>query len=81
MCYDHMGHGFFIEDGAEEGNVLAHNLGLGTKAGSGKLVPSDAIGNTTGGGRRAGLARLLLLVAAPWRRSQLQAWRTAAQRT
>lgn len=48
MCYDHVGHGFFLEDGNEEGNLLQGNLGLGTKAGSGKLVHSDAIKAPTG---------------------------------
>ena len=28
VCFDHVGHGFFLEDGVEEGNVFAGNLGL-----------------------------------------------------
>ncbi|HET9066716.1 MAG TPA: G8 domain-containing protein [Gemmatimonadales bacterium] len=28
VCYDHGGHGYFLEDGAESGNTLDHNLGL-----------------------------------------------------
>ncbi len=27
-CFDHAGHGFFLEDGNETGNELAHNLGM-----------------------------------------------------
>ena len=30
VCYDHLGHGYFLEDGAETGNLIAGNLGLGT---------------------------------------------------
>jgi cell migration-inducing and hyaluronan-binding protein len=30
VCYDHLGHGYFLEDGGETGNVIAGNLGLGT---------------------------------------------------
>ena len=30
VCYDHLGHGYFLEDGGETGNLLAGNLGLGT---------------------------------------------------
>ncbi len=43
VCYDHLGHGYFLEDGAETGNVIAGNLGLGTKttaAGEG-VLPTD----------------------------------------
>lgn len=28
VCYDHRGHGYFLEDGAESGNTFDHNLGL-----------------------------------------------------
>jgi len=31
VCYDHEGHGFFLEDGIEHGNVLAGNLGMRTR--------------------------------------------------
>jgi len=42
-CYDHAGHGYFLEDGIERGNVLAGNLGFGTHApaASSRLLPSD----------------------------------------
>jgi len=36
VCFDHIGHGYFLEDGVEVGNVLAYNLGLGTHS-----APSD----------------------------------------
>ena len=42
-CYDHVGHGYFFEDGAEVGNRLEGNLGFRTrrpKAGE-QLLPSD----------------------------------------
>ncbi len=43
VCYDHVGHGFFLEDGVERGNVLAGNLGMRTRApeASERLLPSD----------------------------------------
>ncbi len=43
VCYDHAGHGYFLEDGIERGNVLAGNLGFGTHAppASSRLLPSD----------------------------------------
>ena len=28
VCYGHWGHGYFLEDGIEEGNTFDHNLGL-----------------------------------------------------
>lgn len=43
VCYDHLGHGYFLEDGAESGNLIAGNLGLGTKTtaqGEG-VLPTD----------------------------------------
>lgn len=43
VCYDHLGHGYFLEDGAETGNTIAGNLGLGTKVtadGEG-VLPTD----------------------------------------
>ncbi len=44
VCYDHVGHGFFLEDGIERRNVLAGNIGFGTHAptASERLLPSDA---------------------------------------
>lgn len=44
VCYDHLGHGYFLEDGAETGNLIANNLGLGTRAPARgeELLPSDA---------------------------------------
>ena len=33
MCYDHLGHGFFLEDSVERHNVLDGNLGIATKFG------------------------------------------------
>ena len=43
VCYDHLGHGYFLEDGAESGNLIAGNLGLRTRnaaSGEGPL-PTD----------------------------------------
>lgn len=39
VCYDHVGHGFFLEDGAESGNVIEGNLGMRGRKGT--LLPSD----------------------------------------
>lgn len=43
VCYDHLGHGFFLEEGAETGNRLVGNLGiLGRRPnGAARLLPSD----------------------------------------
>lgn len=43
VCYDHLGHGYFLEDGAETGNRLVGNLGvLGRRPdGAARLLPSD----------------------------------------
>jgi cell migration-inducing and hyaluronan-binding protein len=43
VCYDHLGHGYFLEDGAETGNTIAGNLGLGTKnsADGEATIPTD----------------------------------------
>ena len=43
VCYDNIGHAYFLEDGAETGNVLDHNLGLVTRrpANGEALLPSD----------------------------------------
>ena len=40
VCYEHLGHGFFLEDSAEQNNLLYGNLGIGTK--SGTLLLSDS---------------------------------------
>ncbi|XP_070199288.1 cell surface hyaluronidase-like isoform X2 [Littorina saxatilis] len=40
VCYDHLGHGYFLEDSVEQNNVLDGNLGLGTK--NGALIMSDS---------------------------------------
>ncbi len=44
VCYDHVGHGYFLEDGAEVDNVLEGNLGLKTRKPleGERLLPSDA---------------------------------------
>jgi cell migration-inducing and hyaluronan-binding protein len=31
FCFDHIGHGYFLEDGVETGNVLAFNVGVKTR--------------------------------------------------
>ncbi len=43
VCHDHIGHGFFLEDGAESGNTFTSNLVMTTRApASGEAVlPSD----------------------------------------
>lgn len=41
VCFDHLGHGFFMEDGAERRNVISGNLGLGTRANDNGLLPTD----------------------------------------
>ena len=43
VCHDHLGHGYFFEDGAEVDNVLSGNLGMTSrrpKVGE-RLLPSD----------------------------------------
>jgi cell migration-inducing and hyaluronan-binding protein len=42
VCYDHLGHGYFLEDGAETGNLLAGNLGLGTHNTTEGVLPTDS---------------------------------------
>lgn len=37
--YDHIGHGYFLEDASEVGNVFDHNLGLKTR----KPAPGEAV--------------------------------------
>ena len=41
VCYDHIGHGFFLEDGAETDNVITGNLGILTRSIDDGLLPSD----------------------------------------
>ena len=41
VCFEHLGHGFFMEDGAETDNVFLNNLGLGTRENEGGLLPTD----------------------------------------
>ncbi len=44
VCYDHLGHGYFLEDGAETGNLIAGNLGVRTRnAATGEgVLPTDS---------------------------------------
>lgn len=44
VCYDHLGHGYFLEDGAESGNTLERNLGIlsRTPAVADRILASDA---------------------------------------
>ena len=44
VCYDHLGHGYFLEDGSESGNTLERNLGLSSRVPSlaVRILPSDA---------------------------------------
>ena len=43
LCYDNIGHAYFLEDGAETGNVFEGNLGLTTRrpATGEQVLPSD----------------------------------------
>ena len=43
VCYDHLGHGYFLEEGAETGNRLFGNLGLLSRRPEmpHRLIPSD----------------------------------------
>ena len=41
VCFDHLGHGFFLEDGAERRNVIVNNLGLGTHEIEDGLLSTD----------------------------------------
>ena len=43
VCYDNIGHAYFLEDGAETGNVFEGNLGLATRrpATGEQVLPSD----------------------------------------
>jgi len=37
-----MGHGYFLEDGAEENNIFDGNLAMNTMKGSGAIEPMDS---------------------------------------
>lgn len=39
VCYDHEGHGYFVEDGNETGNTFRHDLATFARPGS--ILPSD----------------------------------------
>ena len=39
VCYDHEGHGYFLEDGIEHGNTFRGDLGLVSRVGA--VLPSD----------------------------------------
>jgi len=41
VCYRHMGHGYFLEDGAEEDTVFDGNLAVSTLRGTGNVEPMD----------------------------------------
>jgi cell migration-inducing and hyaluronan-binding protein len=44
VCYDHTGHGYFLEDGAETGNLFQGNLGFNSRvpADGDRLLGSDS---------------------------------------
>ncbi|HLL45637.1 MAG TPA: G8 domain-containing protein, partial [Longimicrobiaceae bacterium] len=44
VCYDHLGHGYFLEDGIETGNLLEGNLGFRSRAPAAgdAVLPSDS---------------------------------------
>lgn len=41
VCYDHLGHGYFLEDGGETDNVIKGNLGLVTREVDDGILQSD----------------------------------------
>jgi cell surface hyaluronidase len=52
VCYNHIGHGYFLEDGVEQGNVIKGNLGLlavKPKAGE-NILSSDVTVNPAAAG-------------------------------
>ena len=76
VCYDHTGHGYFLEDGAEIGNLIEGNLGLTSRVptGADRLLASDCPpghlldhqpGQHRSGQRRGRLPGLRLLVRLP----------------
>jgi cell migration-inducing and hyaluronan-binding protein len=48
VCYDHLGHGYFLEDGVETKNLVTNNLGLVTRipAVADRLLGSDSRAST-----------------------------------
>lgn len=48
VCYDHLGHGYFLEDGIETKNIVAGNLGLATRipAAADRILGSDSRAST-----------------------------------
>ena len=44
VCYDHTGHGYFLEDGIETNNEITGNLGLLSRMGT--VIPSDGSPST-----------------------------------
>lgn len=44
VCYDHLGHGYFLEDGSESGNTVEQNLGMvsRTPVVASRILASDA---------------------------------------
>jgi G8 domain len=50
VCYNHLGHGYFMEDGTEQGNTLVNNLGVLTvrpKAGEAVLESDREVANAS----------------------------------
>jgi len=43
FCYNHMGHGYFLEDGGEKYNIFDGNLAMSTRKGTGDLEPHDSL--------------------------------------
>jgi hypothetical protein len=43
VCYNHMGHGYFLEDGGEMENVFDGNLAMSTRKATGRLEPVDSM--------------------------------------
>jgi cell surface hyaluronidase len=52
VCYNHLGHGYFLEDGTEQGNTITSNLGVLTikpKEGEAILPTDTAVSPATAG--------------------------------
>lgn len=41
VCYDFIGHGYFMEDGSEKGTLFDGNLAAGARRGTQFLEPTD----------------------------------------